>query len=125
MVKTLFIIGSGSFVGGVSRYLISRLIQNHVVSTFPFGTFAVNVLGCFLIGLFFGISERGNVMNAEWRMFLTLGFCGGFTTFSTFTNENMALLRDGNFLQFALYTSLSVILCLFATYAGNLTTKIF
>jgi len=125
MVKILFIIGSGSFIGGVARYLLSRFVQNSIVSTFPFGTFIVNILGCFMIGLFFGISERENLMNTEWRMFLTVGFCGGFTTFSTFTNENIALLRDGNFLHFALYTSLSVFLCLMATYAGNLTTKIF
>jgi CrcB protein len=124
MIKLLFIIGTGSFIGGVSRYLTSRFIQNTIISAFPYGTFVVNLLGCFLIGLIYGLAERGNISSAEWRMFLTVGFCGGFTTFSTFTNENMLLLKDGNFFHFALYASLSVFLGLTATYAGNLITKI-
>jgi CrcB protein len=125
MLKILLIIGSGSFVGGVARFLTSRYIQNSVISAFPYGTFVVNIVGCFLIGLFYGISDRENLMSAEWRMFLTVGFCGGFTTFSTFANENISLLRDGNFFHFALYTSLSVFLGLMATYLGNLITKVF
>jgi len=124
MLKLLFIIGTGSFIGGVSRYLTSRFIQNTIISAFPFGTFVVNLLGCFLIGLIYGFAERGNISSSEWRMFLTVGFCGGFTTFSTFTNENILLLKDGNFFHFALYTSLSVFLGLTATYLGNLITKI-
>jgi CrcB protein len=125
MLKTLLIIGSGSFIGGVARYLVSRFIQNGVISSFPFGTIVVNIIGCFLIGLIYGISERGNMINAEWRIFLTVGFCGGFTTFSTFAYENVSLLRDGNFFLFALYTSLSVFLGLLAIYLGNMTTKLF
>jgi CrcB protein len=124
MIKLLFIIGTGSFIGGVSRYLSSRFIQNTIISAFPFGTFAVNLFGCFLIGLIYGMAERGNISSSEWRMFLTVGFCGGFTTFSTFTSENLVLLKDGNFFHFALYTSLSVFLGLTSTYFGQLCTKI-
>jgi len=110
MIKTLFIIGSGSFIGGVSRYLVSKFMQNSIISSFPFGTFIVNMLGCFLIGFFYGLSERGNIINNEWRIFLTAGFCGGFTTFSTFTSENVSLLRDGNFFYLLLYAGFSLFL---------------
>ncbi len=125
MLKTLIIIGSGSFLGGVARYLTSRVVQNSFASAFPYGTMAVNLLGCLLIGLIFGISEKTNLINDEWRIFLTVGFCGGFTTFSTFANENMTLLRDGNFFYFALYTGLSVFLGLVAVFFGNALTKLF
>jgi fluoride exporter len=125
MLKLILIIGTGSFIGGIARFLTSRYIQNTIISAFPFGTFFVNILGCFLIGLFYGISERSNIINPEWRIFLTVGFCGGFTTFSTFANENIALLRDGNFLFFALYASLSVFIGITATYLGTLITKIY
>jgi CrcB protein len=123
MFRLLLIIGSGSFIGGIARFLISRYVQNQALSTFPYGTFLVNITGCFLIGIFYGLSERGNLMNTELRMFLTVGFCGGFTTFSTFAGENMSLLREGDFFYFAMYTSLSIFLGLMATYIGNLLIK--
>jgi len=125
MIKVLLFIGSGSFIGGVARFLTSRYIQNTVISAFPFGTFVVNMLGCFLIGLFYGMSERGNVLSMETRMFLTVGFCGGFTTFSTFSGENVAMLRDGNILLVALYTSGSVFIGILATYLGSAIIKSF
>jgi len=125
MLKTLFLIGSGSFLGGIARYLTTKFVQNSFASAFPFGTMVVNLLGCLLIGLIFGISERTNLINDEWRIFLTVGFCGGFTTFSTFANENMTLLREGNFFYFAAYTGLSVFLGLAAVFFGNSLTKVF
>ena len=125
MLKTLLVIGSGSFLGGIARYLTARLVQNSFASAFPYGTMVVNLLGCLLIGLVIGMAERTNLINDEWRLFLTVGFCGGFTTFSTFANENMTLLRDGNFFYFAVYTGLSVFLGLAAVFFGNALTKIF
>lgn len=117
-------IGSGSFLGGISRHLISRAVHNSMVSAFPFGTMWVNILGCFLIGLLFGLSDRGNLTNNELRLFLTVGFCGGFTTFSTFSLENLVMLREGNFLYFTLYAGLSVFLGLAATFGGHALVKI-
>lgn len=125
MFKVLLAVGLGSCLGGISRFLIGRLIQFHASTSFPLGTLVVNVLGCFLVGILFGLSEKGATTNPEWRLFLTVGFCGGFTTFSTFTLENLALMRDGNFFLFSLYTGLTVFLCLAATYLGHFSTKLY
>ena len=125
MLKTLVFIGTGSFMGGIARYITAKVVQNSIASSFPFGTMVVNLAGCILIGLIYGLSERTNLINDEWRIFLTVGFCGGFTTFSTFANENMTLLRDGNFFYFALYTGLGVFLGLVAVFLGNGLAKLF
>jgi fluoride exporter len=124
MIKTLLLIGSGGFLGSISRYLASRLLQINFPSAFPYGTFFVNISGCFLIGLIYGFSERSSVLTPGWKMFLAVGFCGGFTTFSTFANENLALLRDGDFFHFFIYTGLSVFLGIAATFLGVVLTKI-
>ena len=123
MFKTLLIIGLGSFCGGIFRFLLTRFVQNHFLAAFPFGTMVVNIVGCFLIGIFYALFERGNLLNTDLRLFLTGGLCGGFTTFSTFMNENFVLLREQNYLYFISYTALSVILGLTAIYAGHLIAK--
>jgi CrcB protein len=125
MIRTLLLVGTGGFLGSISRFLTSRFMQNYFPSAFPFGTFVVNISGCFLIGLIFGFSERSSMLTPGWKMFLAVGFCGGFTTFSTFANENLALLRDGEILNFLLYTGLSVFLGIAATFLGVIITKIF
>ena len=124
MFKTLLFIGTGGFLGSISRFLASRLVQNNFQSAFPFGTFFVNITGCLLIGFIYGLSDRSSLLTPGWKMFLTVGFCGGFTTFSTFANENLALLRDGEFFYFMTYTGLSIFLGIGATFLGVLSTKI-
>jgi CrcB protein len=123
-VKHLLLVGFGGFLGSVARFTLSRFFQNLAFSSFPFGTLSVNIAGCFLIGLIYGISDRGNLFGSDLRLFLTIGFCGGFTTFSSFSIESMVLLKQGNFLYFALYASFSFLLCLIATWAGSLLAKI-
>ena len=124
MFKLILLVGAGGFIGSVARFLGSRYITENFLSSFPFGTMTVKIIGCFLIGVFYGMSERGSLMSEEWRVFLTVGFCGGFTTFSSFASENLTLLRDGAFVYFLLYTGLSVFLGLAATFLGNALTKI-
>lgn len=125
MIKTILLVGTGGFLGSVSRFLASKFMQDNFPSAFPFGTFFVNISGCLLIGLIYGFSERSSLLTSGWKLFLAVGFCGGFTTFSTFANENLSLLRDGEYYYFFIYTGLSIILGIAATFLGVLITKIF
>lgn len=124
MVKSIIIVGLGGFIGTVARFLISRFFQENVLSVFPWSTFIVNIIGCLLIGIIYGISEKGDVLNSEFRLFLTVGICGGFTTFSTFSNDSFLLIRDQEWFRVALYASLSLFLGLMAVYAGRFIIKL-
>jgi len=124
MVKSLFIIGIGGFIGTTARFLITRYFQFNFTSVFPWGTFIVNILGCLLIGIIYGFSERGVILSSEFRLFLTVGICGGFTTFSSLSNDAFILLREEEWIRFALYTSFSFFLGLIAVYAGRLSIKL-
>lgn len=119
----MLIIGLGGFIGTVARYLSQQLVYKYYPVTFPYGTLAVNLLGCFLIGIFYALSERGNVLTPEWRMFLTTGFCGGFTTFSAFTLESVQLITHRDYLYFLIYAVASVVLGITATFAGTWMIK--
>lgn len=116
-MKMLLIIGTGSFIGGTFRYLLSQFIQTKFLSTFPFGTLSVNIIGCFLIGLVFGLADRGN-LTQEWRLFLATGLIGGFTTFSAFSNETVSMLRDGQLWYSLAYIISSIVFGLTATFVG-------
>ena len=106
-MKIILAIGIGSCIGGICRYLLSQFIQNKFLSSFPYGTLGVNIIGCFLIGIVFGLSERGNI-SVEWRLFLATGVLGGFTTFSAFSNETVGMLRDGQLWHAFAYIACSV-----------------
>jgi CrcB protein len=90
----------------------------------PIGTLTVNVLGSFLIGFLIGISERSPILTVELRMFLMVGLCGGFTTFSTFTGENLMLMRSGQFIPLFLYTGLSILFGFTAVWLGYVATRL-
>lgn len=124
MIKSILIAGVGGFAGTVLRFLISRYIQLHYVTVFPWGTFLVNIAGSFIIGVLYGISEKGNFLSSEWRLFATVGFCGGFTTFSSFSNDSLILLQNKEFLNFAFYSGLSFFLGLIAVLAGRISIRL-
>lgn len=121
-MKLILMIGIGGFIGTISRYLISVLIQNKFLSTYPWGTFTVNIMGCFLIGIIYALSDKGN-FSVEWRLFLATGIMGGFTTFSSFSNETVSMLRDAQYGNALLYVGSSVLLGLLATFCGIVLIK--
>ncbi|HET6559088.1 MAG TPA: fluoride efflux transporter CrcB [Prolixibacteraceae bacterium] len=125
MVKSLLIVGIGGFIGTVARFVVARYFQYNASSVFPWSTFIVNIAGCLLIGLIYGITEKGEFLSSDIRLFLTVGICGGFTTFSTFSNDSFLLVQEQEWFRLALYTSLSVFLGLMAVYAGRLIIKLF
>ena len=116
-MKILLLIGTGSFAGGILRYLLSQFLQAKTPSMFPVGTLAVNIIGCFFIGLIVGFIDRGTLAS-EWRLFLITGLLGGFTTFSAFSMESVNLLREGQVGYALTYIGLSICLGLFATYVA-------
>tara|TARA_R110002049_G_scaffold249558_1_gene423935 strand:- start:8830 stop:9207 length:378 start_codon:yes stop_codon:yes gene_type:complete len=124
MVKSLLIVGFGGFVGTIFRFLISRYIQVTYISVFPWGTFLVNILGSLLIGIFFGLSEKGNILTPEWRIFLTVGICGGFTTFSSFADDAFILLQNKEWFRFAVYPTFSFFIGLSAVFIGRTLIKL-
>lgn len=125
MLKLIAYIAVGSGIGGVMRYLVSRWVTGMAGSTlFPWGTFAVNIIGCLFIGLIYGIADRGCNLSPEMKAFLTVGLCGGFTTFSTFVHENYLLFNSSHFPTVALYAGASFTLGLLAAYAGHWLTRV-
>jgi fluoride exporter len=118
MIKDILLVGAGGGIGSIARYLCSRWIGNSYPSTFPAGTFAINIAGCFLIGLFFGLTIKSTEFTNDWRLLLMTGLCGGFTTFSAFTLESIQLLKQDKAGLFFLYLAASVALGILATFAG-------
>ena len=119
----LWYIAVGSAIGGVSRYLVGGLSQRLVGGTFPSGTLLINVTGSFLLGLILRYGVETTTLTPEVRAFLTVGFCGGYTTFSTFSYETVALAEDGDWTRAALYVALSVGLSLVATFVGFIAAR--
>jgi CrcB protein len=124
VIKNLLFVGLGGFVGSIARYLVSRLNNHLDWMSVPIGTLLVNVAGSFLIGFLVGISEKSPILTVELRMLLMVGLCGGFTTFSTFSSENLMLMRNGQYLSLFLYTGMSILFGFAAVYFGYLSTKL-
>lgn len=122
-MKTILLIGLGSFIGGVLRHLLSSCLNDSVVKGFPLGTLAVNLSGCLLIGILYGLFDRGTAASTELRLFLTVGLCGGFTTFSTFMNENFLMAQGAQFFTLLLYALLSLAGGFLAVWLGCMLVK--
>ena len=123
MLKQLLLIFLGGGLGSALRYLISKSL-NFETAFIPFGTFTVNILGSLLLGLILGIAAKSDFFSSNIVLFLAVGFCGGFTTFSSFAFEKQALLRSGDYLNFFFYTFGSIILGILAVFLGLFLSKL-
>lgn len=122
MISCLMV-GIGGFFGSILRYLIS-LIPLGEQNSFPYKTLVTNVLGAFLIGLIVALSLKNVNINEKYILLLKTGFCGGFTTFSTFSQEAMSLMQNGKILLAMVYIASSVLLCILAVFLANFIIKV-
>ena len=123
MIKAMLIAGLGGFMGTCLRYLTGRLCHLWELGGFPLGTFVVNIVGSFIIGALLGLAERNNFITPTMNVLLVTGFCGGFTTFSSFADDIFQLMQQRNWTIFAFYTSLSIILGVFFVWIGRSAVK--
>lgn len=119
----IWFVGVGGMLGSMLRYIFQLVLNRLYPSSFPWGTFSVNIIGCLIIGIVAGLISKGNIVSPEWRLFLASGFCGGFTTFSAFSLESVNLVQNGYYLHFSLYILASVALGLAATLGGFMFVK--
>jgi CrcB protein len=123
MLRTILIVGTGGFIGSVMRYLVQFYVEKVMSSTFPMGTLIANVAGSFIIGMVFAIAEKGNLMSSEWRIFLTVGICGGFTTFSAFAYNNFTMIKENSFGQLLYNIGGNLFLGVLAVYLGYILIR--
>ncbi len=123
-ILDLIYVGLGVLIGSIGRYLVAGTVHQIFPGTFfPLGTAIVNIIGCFLIGILTGLAELRNLLSPEMRMFLLIGLLGGFTTFSTFGHETIALMRDGQFFHAVGNVLIQVIIGLSGVWLGYNVTR--
>ena len=122
-MKSFLLVFLGGGVGSSCRFLISNILNYNFKSFHYLGTFSVNIIGCILIGIVMGFLQKENNFNQNYLLLFSSGFCGGFTTFSAFANENLDLIKSGNFSLFFLYVISSVVFGIAAAYLGYFIMK--
>ncbi len=122
-MKQLLLVFLGGGLGSLLRYIISKTFNNYF-EHFYLGTFLVNMIGCLIIGLVLGLSYKNNLLSQNQTLLLTTGFCGGFTTFSSFAFENLSLLKSGEILHFSIYTFSSIVIGILAVLLGLWLSKL-
>ena len=123
MLRTILLVGTGGFIGSVMRYLVQIFVEKGLSTTFPWGTFIANIAGSLIIGIVFGLSEKGDLLSSEWRMFMAVGICGGFTTFSSFAYNNLMMIKEQSFVQLLWNIGGSLFLGIVAVYAGIILVR--
>ena len=121
-MKSFLLVFLGGGLGSGLRYLVS-IAMNQYSKVLPYGTFIVNILGCLLIGLILGYAQKENTLTSNQTLLLATGFCGGFTTFSAFANENLELIKNGELFNFSVYTIGSVLIGILSVYIGFYITN--
>ena len=121
-MKSFLLVFLGGGLGSALRYLVT-IAMNHYSKVLPFGTFTVNMLGCLLIGFILGYAQKENTLTSNQTLLLATGFCGGFTTFSAFANENLELIKDGEIFNFSVYTIGSILVGVLAVFIGFYLTN--
>jgi len=122
-VKALILVFIGGGSGSIARYLLGKLL-NSSNNGIPYGTFAANILGSLLIGIILGWALKNNSLSSQTTLLVATGFCGGFTTFSTFAYENHALLKSGDFMTFAFYAITTFTVGIIAVFGGMELAKL-
>ena len=125
MLKNILLVGLGGFAGSVLRYLAYISIDKNLPMSWPLATFTVNIFGSLILGFIYGLLHKTTFVSQDTRLLLAVGFCGSFTTFSTFAFENLQMIQQKAFLSLISYTGLSLIIGIGAAYLGFFLAKMF
>ena len=123
IIKSMLIAGTGGFIGTCFRFLVGKVCSTFHTGVFPWGTFTVNLIGSFIIGVLFGLVEKSHLISTNMNILLITGFCGGFTTFSSLSHDMLTLIQNRNWLPFILYTTLTFVCGLLLVWIGRTVVR--